>query len=115
MLCGGIPTIVDATFLRRAQRGRFAELAARCGVPLHLILCEAPEAVLRARVAERSRARRDPSEADLAVLSWQAARAELPTANEGMNVIRVDTARPDACDRALRRIRGFPPALGDQL
>jgi len=48
VLSGDIPVIVDATFLERAQRARFAQLAVAHGVPLHLLVCEAPESVLRA-------------------------------------------------------------------
>lgn len=115
VLSGGISAIVDATFLERAQRARFVELAASCGAPLHLILCEAPEPVLRARITERSRAGRDSSEADLGVLAWQSARAEPPTADERIEVIRVDTVRGDAIDLTLRSVRGVPSALSDQL
>lgn len=115
VLNGGICAVVDAAFLKRAQRARFAELAARRGAPLHLILCEAPEAVLRARITERSWARRDSSEADLDVLEWQSARVEPLTADEGIDVIRVDTVRPDALDLTLRRIGGVASDPSDQL
>lgn len=115
VLAGGFPTIVDATFLERAQRAPFAELAARRGVPLHLIFCEAPESVLRARITERNRLKGDPSEANLAVLAWQLERAEAPVAKEGIHVIRVDTVRPDAFDRALARIGGVPSVPSGQL
>lgn len=114
VLIGGIATIVDATFLKRAERARFAELAARCGVPLLLILCQAPEAILRARITERDRMRRDPSEADLDVLAWQSARIEPPRANEGIKVIRVDTVRPSALELTLRSIGGVPSELPNQ-
>ena len=114
VLSGGISAIVDATFLERAQRARFAELAARCGVPLRLILCEAPEPVLRARIGARSRAGCDASEADLGVLTWQSARAEPPTADEGIGVIRVNTARSDALDLTLRSIGAVPPGVSNQ-
>ena len=115
VLSGGICAVVDAAFLIRAQRARFAELAARCSAPLHLVLCEAPAAVLRARITERSRARSDSSEADLDVLEWQSARVEPSTADEGIDVIRVDTVRPDALDLTLRRIGGVASNPSDQL
>ena len=104
VLSGEIVAIVDGTFLGRAQRAQFADLAKRCGVPLHLIRCEAPEPLLKARITERSHSRRDSSEADLAVLAWQMAHAEPLTAGEGIDVTQVDTAAPDALDLALRRI-----------
>jgi uncharacterized protein len=109
VLSGGIPVIVDATFLERVQRARFIGLAARCGVRLQLIWCEAPHPLLQARITERTQAKHDASEADLGVLAWQLARAQEPAAEEGMDVIRVDTLRPDALDLALRRIGGIRP------
>ncbi|MDE2263442.1 MAG: AAA family ATPase [Gammaproteobacteria bacterium] len=115
VLCGGIPAIVDATFLERAQRALFAELAAKCHAPLQLIHCEAPEPVLRARITERRSAGRDPSEADLDVLAWQSEHAEPPTESEGIDVIRVDTVRPDALDQALRKIGGILAGPAGQL
>jgi len=106
VLSGEIPVIVDATFLERAQRAPFAELAVRRGASLRLILCGAPESVLRARIIERSRRGSDPSEAGLDVLAWQSAHAEPVLAEEGIDVIAVDTAGSDALDRALRGIGG---------
>jgi len=114
VLSGGIPAIVDATFLERAQRARFAELAARHGAPLHLILCEAPEPVLRRRITERSRAGSDPSEAGLDVLAWQSAHAEPATADEGIAVTRVDTTGSGALDLTLRSIGGARSAAPGQ-
>lgn len=114
VLSGEIIAIIDGTFLQRGQRARFAELAERCGVPLHLILCEAPEPVLRARITERSREGRDPSEADLEVLAWQVAHAEPLTADEGIRVTRVETAASDALDLALRAIGRAPSGTPDQ-
>lgn len=115
VLSGGIPAVVDAAFLERAQRARFAELAARHGTPLHLVRCEAPERVLRARITERTREGNDPSEAGVDVLSWQSAHAEPLDPAEGMDVIPVDTAGPDALDQALRRIGAIPSRSSDQV
>jgi uncharacterized protein len=109
VLSGGITVIVDATFLERAQRARFAELAARLGAPLRLILCEAPEPILRARIVERNRLKSDAAEADLGVLEWQLARMERPSADEGIDVIPIDTARSDALEWALRDIGSARP------
>ena len=114
VLSGGITAIVDATFLKRAQRTSFVELTARCRAAAYLVWCEAPESVLRARITERSRAGRDPSEANLDVLMWQSARAEPPTAGERLDVIRVDTMRSDSLDLTLQRIGGVRPELPDQ-
>jgi uncharacterized protein len=115
VLSGGIPAVVDASFLQRAHRARFAELAARRGAPLHLIRCEAPEPVLRARITERSGERRDSSEGDLGVLAWQVAREQPVCAEEGIHVIRVDTAQSQALELALRGIGGVRSTASDQL
>ncbi|HEX5460951.1 MAG TPA: AAA family ATPase [Steroidobacteraceae bacterium] len=109
VLSGGITAIVDATFLERAQRACFAELAARLGLPLRLILCEAPEPILRARIVERNRMKRDAAEADLRVLEWQSARMEKPSADEGIDMIPIETARSDALEWALRDIGSASP------
>ena len=114
VLGGGICAIVDATFLERAQRLRFAELAAKCGAPLRLIVCEAPESVLRARISQRSAARLDASEADLEVLAWQSQHAEPATGSEGIDIVRVDTTRCDTLEPTLRRIGGVSPVPSDQ-
>jgi len=106
VLSGDIPAIVDATLLERAQRARFTELAARRGVSLQMIRCEAPAPLLRARIMERSSTGSDPSEAGLEVLAWQSAHAEPVRADEGIDVIPVDTAGSDALDQALRKVGG---------
>lgn len=107
VLSGGFSVVIDATFLRRAQRTRFVELSASRGVPLRLIQCEAPEPVLRARIMERSRSRRDASEADLKVLEWQIAHREPLAPEEEIETVRVDTAHPDVLNRTLGALRGF--------
>lgn len=76
VLAAGYPVVVDATFLERARRAPFAALAARSRVPFAILAVDAPEALLRARVAARAAAAHDPSEADLDVLARQLAAVE---------------------------------------
>jgi predicted kinase len=64
----GWPTIVDAAFLRRAERNAFAELAANLRVPFTILHCDAEPALLRRRIAMRRHKGNDASEADLEVL-----------------------------------------------
>ena len=104
VLCGGITAVVDATFLLRGERARFAELARRLAVALRVVNCEAPAAVLRARVTARARNLGDPSEADAAVLGWQMDRYEPLEPREGLEVIRIDTAQPEALQALLARL-----------
>ena len=89
-LTGGYTAIVDATFARHEDRAHFKRLASHLGVELSLINCHAPMDLLRARVAQRHGAGRDASEADLAVLKWQATQREPVREEEGLKTIEVD-------------------------
>jgi len=71
VLEAGYPVIVDATFLRRAQRDPFRALAEECRLPFAILDVRAKESVLRRRVADRMAVGRDASEAGMAVLKDQ--------------------------------------------
>ena len=83
--------IVDATFLLREQRDTFRQLAERQGVACAIVACEAPPAVLRARVAQRLQQRSDPSDASIEVLEHQLASFDPLTPEELACTIRVDS------------------------
>jgi uncharacterized protein len=109
VLAAGYPVVVDAAFPTRAQRGAFAETAREAGVPFAIAACEAPEAVLRDRVAVRHRAARDASEADLEVLAHQLASREALTSAELADSIRFVAGRaPQEAVAALARRLGLP-------
>ena len=112
VLAAGHPVIVDAAFLERAERERFAALARETGASFLIASCTASPATLRARVAERERAARDASEAGLAVLEHQLATAE-PLAPEEAGytmtfVAERGAAAPEAA--ALARRLALEPA-----
>jgi len=92
LLRAGEHVIVDATFIERARRRQFEDLAIRLGVPLVVLYCQAPDAVLDERVSGRATAGGDPSEATPAVLALQRSRFEPPGGDEP--VIAVDTSAP---------------------
>jgi predicted kinase len=71
LLAAGQPVVVDASFLSRGQRRRFAELARDVGAAFTIADLQAPEAVLRARLAARTARGTDASDADQAVLDAQ--------------------------------------------
>jgi len=104
VLCGGYSAIVDATFGEREQRAQFSALAARLGVRILIVHCQAPVAMLTARILERQRRDADASEADVAVFEWQRSHFEPIVAAEGFVVHEVTTAEPHALDELLRRI-----------
>jgi predicted kinase len=70
-LGGGESILVDAAFLRSDERLRFLLLAESLGARAAIVHCFAPAEVLRDRVAARSTARNDASEAGLDVLQRQ--------------------------------------------
>lgn len=76
VLAARYPVIVDAAFLKRAERARFAALARAAGARFLIAACTAQAATLRARVAARAAEARDASEAGLAVLEHQFAIVE---------------------------------------
>ena len=94
ILDAGYPVIVDATFLKQAQRQPFLQMARHLGLPIRILHATAPENVLRERVALRSRNRGDPSEADLAVLERQRVTQEALREEERAITLEVDTSRP---------------------
>jgi hypothetical protein len=103
-LDGGEPVIVDAAFLRAAERRRFLRLAADRGLPFAIVHCCAPETVLRERLVSRSAARDDASEAGLAVLDRQPAYWEPFGDEERAHVVEVDTSEPATVDAASARL-----------
>ncbi len=100
------PVIVDASFLKRDERRRFAQLAQDSGAAFVIASCSASPATLRARVALREREAKDASEADLAVLERQLASAEPLADDEAAQVLLLDAERstgaPEAAALAQR-------------
>lgn len=72
-LADGWPVIVDAAFLKRAEREAFRALASELHAPFSILACEAAPDELRRRLAARSG---DASEATVAVLEQQLHWAE---------------------------------------
>lgn len=91
VLQAGFAVLADATFLRRAHRAEFIALARALGVPCRILAFDAPEPVLRQRVARRAALGGDASEATVAVLERQLAEREPFGAEELPLVTAVDT------------------------
>jgi len=109
VLEAGFPAAVDATFLARADRDAFRALARKLGVPFAIAACEAPEPVLRERIAARGGAGADASEATLDVLARQLLAAEPLSAEERTFAVVIDTRR------SLGELRASAVALGARL
>jgi predicted kinase len=100
-LAGGQTVICDATFLSRRRRATFRAIADEFAAPAILIECTAPDAELRRRLHERRAGRRDPSDADEAVLDWQLTRNEPLQTAERIQLVTVDTSGPDPLSAVL--------------
>lgn len=82
VLEAGESVIVDATFLKRPLRRQFRELAKSCGAEFKIVDCAADEAILRRRLAERSKRGDDASDANARVLEQQLANHDPLDAGE---------------------------------
>lgn len=91
ILMAGKSLIVDAAFLKEAQRRMFAGLALELGVPFFILDIGARETTLQARIIARARHGRDPSDANLAVLEYQMAHHDALTKEEMRHVIAIDS------------------------
>ena len=100
VLDGGRPAVLDATFLRHADRAAARSVAAAHGVPFVILHFDAPPDVLRQRLRQRAALGRDASEADERVLELQLARQEPLRADEAAFVHAIDTARGTDGDSA---------------
>jgi hypothetical protein len=84
----GLVVIVDAAFLRVADRRRFATLARQQGVPFEILHCVADDATSRERLQARARRGADPSDATVAVWEAQKRQVEALTVRERDVAIR---------------------------
>jgi hypothetical protein len=100
----GFDAIVDAAFLRRAERLAFRQVAAVNGARFAILHCSAPEAELARRIVRRAAAGRDASEATLAVLRQQLRDREPLDAAELRATIRVATRRRISYPSLLARL-----------
>ena len=98
----GMPVIVDAAFLQRAQRRQLQQLAHELDVPFFIIDVHANLATLRARVVEREQNGNDASDAGLGVLEHQLATHDPLGTDELPYVIKVDSEQ--SMDSAQMRL-----------
>jgi predicted kinase len=92
-LLAGESIVVDAAFLRRHERAQFSALARELNAGFTIVHCDAPVAVLAARIRERVQQANDASEATADLLPRQQTYWESFTPEEVRHVIEIDTAR----------------------
>jgi aminoglycoside phosphotransferase family enzyme/predicted kinase len=105
LLRNGHNAVIDAAFLRRAERLEFRQIAAANGARFAILDCAAPVAELRRRVTKRARRGRDASEADISVLEHQLRTHEPLSPAERRSAATVDTSRPIDYARLATRLR----------
>lgn len=117
-IAAGMPVIVDATFLKRGQRRRFADLAAELGVPFFILDVHASLDVMRARLLGRAMHGGDASDAGIEVLASQLARHEALSGEENAHAVRIDSEAgldPDAVRRACQALVAALGAAGGRF
>jgi hypothetical protein len=87
LLNAGWSVIVDATFLKRAERDAFARLAKDTGAAFGILAPLATPAQLRERIRARNASGHDASEATLEVLAQQMQQIEPLDADERLSVV----------------------------
>jgi uncharacterized protein len=92
-LRAGRGIIVDATFRRKGDRLRFADLAARYGVPFYIVHTSCPESVAKERLIDRELRPGHLSDGRWELFHLQETEFEPPLSEEGRLII-LDTSRP---------------------
>ena len=91
LLKAGYSVIVDATFLKIAQRDMFQSLADRLNIEYAILHCHAPLSVMENRVVRRNMEESDASDADLKVLKFQVGKVEKFTKKEMEYIVDINT------------------------
>lgn len=111
ILRAGFPVVLDATYLKQAQRQAAAEVASSTGVPLLILDCQAPEAVIASWLAQRQAQNTDPSDATLEVVKAQQASREPLDEVELQQSTRVETQDASSMNQVIDQIRQRLPGL----
>lgn len=104
ILDAGDIAIIDAAFLRRADRLRFRGLARERATAFVIVSCTAPVAELQLRIGRRAARGGDASEADAAVLAYQIGNAQPLDEDERPDAIEVSTGDDALVERALLQV-----------
>lgn len=111
ILQAGFPVVLDATYLKQAQRQAAHAVAEQTGVPFLILDCHAPEAVIAAWLAERQSEGSDPSDATLEVIQAQEAGREALSDAEQAHSGRIATHEAASLDGLVERIRNHLSAF----
>lgn len=104
-LHAGFPVVIDATYLKQAQREAASQIAEACGAPFLILECSAPDEVIASWLERRKAAGNDPSDANMDVVRAQQASREALSDDELLHSKRVDTHESASLDSLITRIR----------
>lgn len=111
-LRGDESIVVDAASLRRGERELFLAAGRELAAEVVFVHCAAPLAVLKQRIADRTSAGADASEATVALLDQQPSYWEPFNDDERSHVIEVDTTSAESIELALRGLAA-PTSAGN--
>jgi uncharacterized protein len=100
----GLNVVVDAAFLESDDRKRFSALAQRLGAAYVIVSCQAGRATLQRRILQRDAAKRDASDATIAVLDAQLSQMLPFEHSEQQHVVSFEANEPDAFQRLVGKI-----------
>lgn len=104
LLDEGLNVIIDASFLRKADRDAVMRLADRRNVAAVFVDATAHETTLISRLDSRSAVGRDASDADVDVLRFQIASADALSAEERRCTVSVATDQDVDIDNVVKRV-----------
>ena len=103
----GLNAIIDAAFLRKADRNAAKALAKRRGISIVFVEAHARDSELITRLKRRKAASTDASEADIDVLRYQVASADALTDDELGSTVRIATDDEVDADSVVKRINAI--------
>lgn len=110
-LQAGYPAVLDATYLKQAQRQAACRVAEANGVPFLILDCQAPDAVTLQWLAQRQAQGTDPSDATREVIEAQQATRDPLSDAELVHTQRVETHEASSLDQLVATIRQSLPGL----
>jgi aminoglycoside phosphotransferase family enzyme/predicted kinase len=108
ILISGHNVILDATFLRHADRSDAGMIAKAAGSRFCILDCKAPKALLNQRIRTRQREQAGPSDADETVLAFQINVREPLQAYERIQTLTLDMSLSQDIPALLNQINQLP-------
>lgn len=104
LLFNGKRVIVDATFRSETTRERFLAMARNLAIPCIVVVCVAPEHVVRARLQQRIG---DASDANWEIYLRTQQEWQQPRSQGSEHIVEVDTTEPGAVEKVIQLMRAL--------